>query len=160
MFGIGFTEILVILAVAVIFIGPKDLPRLGYKLGRFLRALNLAKMEFSAQLKQAHATLEAEDRAAKQGIKDTLNPDDLLKDLNPLKGLKTEFEAFKKDIYKSPLDKSLLNKSPLPPFDKGGNAGATHNPVGATTGGRPSDQEDNLTLHATPETKSEKDRAP
>ena len=47
MFGLGFTEILVILVVAFIFLRPKDIPRLFSKLGKiygqFNRQLSAAK---------------------------------------------------------------------------------------------------------------------
>lgn len=37
MFGIGWPEFLVIVAVAVVAIGPKDLPRVLYSAGKFIR---------------------------------------------------------------------------------------------------------------------------
>ena len=37
MFGIGWPEFLVIIAVAIVVIGPKDLPRALYAAGKYLR---------------------------------------------------------------------------------------------------------------------------
>ena len=39
MFNIGFSELVVILLVALIFVGPKDLPKIGAFLGRSVRKL-------------------------------------------------------------------------------------------------------------------------
>ena len=60
MFGLGFTEILVILIVEFIFTRPKDIPRLFTKLGRiygqFTRQLSAAKRimgEFEDEVRRA-----------------------------------------------------------------------------------------------------------
>lgn len=51
MFNIGFSEMLLIAAMALIFIGPKDLPQIARTLGRFLNELRRAsdglKSEFT-----------------------------------------------------------------------------------------------------------------
>ena len=39
MFGIGWSELLVILALALLVIGPKDLPRVLYTAGKFIRKI-------------------------------------------------------------------------------------------------------------------------
>lgn len=39
MFGIGWSELLVILAIALLVIGPKDLPRVLYTAGKFIRKI-------------------------------------------------------------------------------------------------------------------------
>lgn len=39
MFGIGWSELLVILALALLVIGPKDLPRVLYTAGKFVRKI-------------------------------------------------------------------------------------------------------------------------
>lgn len=39
MFGIGWSELLVILALALLVIGPKDLPRVLYAVGKFIRKI-------------------------------------------------------------------------------------------------------------------------
>ena len=41
MFGIGWSEMLVILAVAVMVIGPKDLPRVLYSAGKVFRKIRV-----------------------------------------------------------------------------------------------------------------------
>lgn len=54
MFGLGFTEIIVILAIALIFIGPKKLPELAKTLGRGLK-------EFQGALKGISQDIRADD---------------------------------------------------------------------------------------------------
>jgi sec-independent protein translocase protein TatB len=39
LFGIGWSELLVILAIALLVIGPKDLPRVLYVAGKFIRKI-------------------------------------------------------------------------------------------------------------------------
>ena len=57
MFGLGFGEVLLILALGLIFIGPKKLPELARGLGRGLREFQRAKDEVFHQVGQ----MDAED---------------------------------------------------------------------------------------------------
>ncbi len=49
MFGIGWSEMLVIACVAVLVIGPKDIPKVMYQVGRFFRRLQYVKFAMSQQ---------------------------------------------------------------------------------------------------------------
>jgi Tat protein translocase TatB subunit len=49
MFDVGWSEILVIVAVAVFAIGPKDIPKVMYQVGRFFRRLQYMKFAMSQQ---------------------------------------------------------------------------------------------------------------
>lgn len=49
MFGIGWSEMLVIVAVAVLVIGPKDIPNVMYQVGRFFRRMQYIKFAMSQQ---------------------------------------------------------------------------------------------------------------
>lgn len=49
MFGIGWSEILVIVLIAVLVIGPKDIPKIMYQVGRFARRLQYVKFAMSQQ---------------------------------------------------------------------------------------------------------------
>ncbi|MGF7161497.1 sec-independent protein translocase protein TatB [Rhodoligotrophos appendicifer] len=53
MFDISATELLVIAVVAIVVIGPKDLPDMLKGLGRFLRKMRLMAGDFQRQLDQA-----------------------------------------------------------------------------------------------------------
>jgi TatA/E family protein of Tat protein translocase len=50
MFGMGMPEIILILAIALIVIGPRKLPDLGRSLGRAMREFRKATSEFKASL--------------------------------------------------------------------------------------------------------------
>lgn len=57
MFGIGTPELILILVMALIIIGPKDLPRIGRELGRafrsFQRAADDVKESISKEIEDA-----------------------------------------------------------------------------------------------------------
>ena len=61
MFGLGFGEVLLILALGLIFIGPKKLPELARGLGRGLREFQRAKDEVFHQVGQMDAPMDTED---------------------------------------------------------------------------------------------------
>ena len=56
MFGLGFTEIIALLVLALLVIGPKQLPELARNLGRFFnelkRTTNMFKDEFKSTLSE------------------------------------------------------------------------------------------------------------
>lgn len=49
MFDVGWSEILVIVLVAVLVIGPKDIPKIMYQVGRFFRRLQYVRFAMSQQ---------------------------------------------------------------------------------------------------------------
>lgn len=49
MFDVGWSEMLVIAAVAVLVIGPKDIPKIMYQVGRFFRRLQYMKFAMTQQ---------------------------------------------------------------------------------------------------------------
>lgn len=49
MFGLGWSEILVILVIAVVVIGPKDIPKIMYQAGRIARRFQYAKFAMTQQ---------------------------------------------------------------------------------------------------------------
>jgi sec-independent protein translocase protein TatB len=53
MFGVGFTELLAIAVIALIFIGPEDLPRFARNLGRILNELKRSRDNFVSEFKSA-----------------------------------------------------------------------------------------------------------
>jgi Tat protein translocase TatB subunit len=50
MFGLGMGELLVIMAIALIFLGPKRLPDVATSLGKAIRSFRKATRELSSQL--------------------------------------------------------------------------------------------------------------
>ena len=49
MFDVGWSEMLVIVSVAVLVIGPKDIPNIMYQVGRFFRRLQYMRFAMSQQ---------------------------------------------------------------------------------------------------------------
>ena len=64
MFGLGFVEILVILLVAIVFINPKDLPKLFRRLGRLLGQLRDIRDSSVRYMRRIEREIEEEDRSA------------------------------------------------------------------------------------------------
>ena len=61
MFGIGFPELVVILAVALIVLGPQRLPEVARMLGRAYGQLRRASEEFQNTIRQDLAALERQE---------------------------------------------------------------------------------------------------
>ncbi len=66
MFGIGTPELLVILLVALIVLGPRRIPEVARALGKGLAELRKATAGFTHELNQARWMLEEEIRAAER----------------------------------------------------------------------------------------------
>lgn len=49
MLGVGWAEILLILAIALFVIGPQDIPKVMYTVGRFMRRLQYVRFAISQQ---------------------------------------------------------------------------------------------------------------
>ena len=73
MFGIGFSEILLILVVALVVIGPKRLPELARILGRGLAEIRRASDEFRGVLNE---NIHAEKDVPPHPYDDEEEPDD------------------------------------------------------------------------------------
>ncbi len=64
MFGIGPTELIVILGIALLVLGPKRLPELARSLGRGLAEFRRATADVTDELQNARVMLEEESRKA------------------------------------------------------------------------------------------------
>lgn len=101
MFDIGWTELLVIAVVAVIIVGPKDLPGMLRSLGRYAGKLKRAAGEFREQFDDAIRDSEFEELRSSMRGASNLNPANQIRDsinesLKPVKestgGLKDDIE--------------------------------------------------------------------
>lgn len=79
MFDIGWSEILVIAVVAIVVVGPKDLPPMLRAAGRMVSKARKTAGEFQAQFNEALREAELDD------VKDSINE---LRGLNPLAEIK------------------------------------------------------------------------
>lgn len=53
MFDVGFSEILLIIVLAIVVLGPEKLPELGKTVGKFLRTWQGAKNDFQLRVNEA-----------------------------------------------------------------------------------------------------------
>ncbi|WP_366517552.1 Sec-independent protein translocase protein TatB [uncultured Mailhella sp.] len=65
MFGIGSTELLVILIVALLVLGPRNLPKMAQKFGRLMGEFRRVSTEFQRTLNTEIAFEEEKEKAAK-----------------------------------------------------------------------------------------------
>lgn len=72
MFNIGFSELILILLVAFLIVGPKDLPKVARALGRGVRYLKKAAADFKEEtgLDEALSELKATERDLKQTLRE------------------------------------------------------------------------------------------
>ncbi|MEP2944385.1 MAG: Sec-independent protein translocase protein TatB [Hyphomicrobiales bacterium] len=85
MFDIGMTEILVIAVVAIIVVGPKDLPGLLRSGAKYIGQIRSMARDFKGQVNEAIKDTELDN------IKNDLKG---LDDLNPVKGFKDEVDDY------------------------------------------------------------------
>ena len=74
MFGMGMPEIMLILAIALIVLGPKKLPEIAKSLGRGIAEFKKATQEFKENLHVDNELKEARDtvREIKEDLEDTV----------------------------------------------------------------------------------------
>lgn len=108
MLDIGWSEILVIAVVAIIVIGPKDLPRALRAVGRWTGTMKRMARDFQGQFNEA--LREAELDSVKKDIQDIARIDpmaDLKKDLAKAEaGMRTEL-AKPSEVAKPTVDTGL-----------------------------------------------------
>ena len=80
MFDIGWTEILIIAVVAIIIVGPKDLPRMLRSLGRYAGQLKRTAGEFRSQFDEAIRESELDELRSSLKDASDMNPVNQIKD--------------------------------------------------------------------------------
>jgi sec-independent protein translocase protein TatB len=114
-FGIGYTEIFLIAVVAVIVIGPKDLPKVLRAFGRTLGKMRGMAREFQGHLDQAMKEAGLEDVRKEMGnlknvVETAANPVKAVKN-EIVSGLQKQDDDFKK--YFGEIENRM--KAPEPP---------------------------------------------
>jgi sec-independent protein translocase protein TatB len=105
MFDISWTEFLLIGVVALIFIGPKELPAVLRTLGQWTRRIRSMAADFQGQFQEAMR--EAEMADLKKQVDDIAHD---IKSYDPLKDVRTDIEAANRDIQSS-LEKSTTEST-------------------------------------------------
>jgi len=105
MFDISWTEFLLIAVVALIVIGPKELPGVMRTLGQYTRKVRSMAADFQNQFQEAMR--EAEMADLKKEVDDMASD---IKGYDPFKGVRENVESIGKDFEKS-LDQAGEPKS-------------------------------------------------
>ena len=106
MFSFGWGEILLILVVVIIVVGPKDIPKFLRQIGNLSNSIKKISSEFKSSLNQIAEETDLKD--VKNSITDVTN---LNKELNIKSNLKNEIKTIKETISSVEEDVSNLNKS-------------------------------------------------
>jgi sec-independent protein translocase protein TatB len=114
MFDISWTEFLLIGIVALVVIGPKELPGVMRTLGQYTRKIRGMASDFQNQFQEAMR--EAEMADLKKSVDDLAQD---IKSYDPLKGAREDVESLGKDLNKDfenkPLDLTTPQESSSAP---------------------------------------------
>jgi sec-independent protein translocase protein TatB len=102
MFDISWTEFLLIGIVALVFIGPKELPGVMRTLGQYTRKIRRMAADFQNQFQEAMR--EAEMADLKKQVDDMAHD---IKSYDPLKSVREDVETIGKDLDKDFAKKPL-----------------------------------------------------
>ncbi|WP_421982960.1 Sec-independent protein translocase protein TatB [Roseibium sp.] len=133
MFDIGWTELMVIACIAIIVVGPKDLPRMLRTLGQTLGKMRRMSREFQSTFNDAlrEAEQQADIADMKKQVEDAAN-------FNPLGDLKKSIEEDAAQKASRPMTtkpasaekEPATEAAPAPP-DEAGTAKAESDPAAA-----------------------------
>ena len=106
MFSFGWGEILLILVVVIIVVGPKDIPKFLRQIGNLSKSIKKISREFKSSLNQIAEETDLKD--VKNSITEITN---LNKELDIKSNLKNEIKTIKETISSVEEDVSKINKS-------------------------------------------------
>ncbi len=105
MFDIGWSELLVIAVVAIIVVGPKDLPGMLRAFGKTMSQVRRTANDFKRQFNEA--LREAEDES---GLKDTSEQLKGIGSINPVADVKKELNELTKEASVTEPDSTPAKK--------------------------------------------------
>ena len=111
MFDISWTEFLLIGVVALVVIGPKELPTVMRTMGKWTRKVRVMAADFQSQFQEAMR--EAEMADLKKQVDDVAQD---IKSYDPLKDVRSDLESAGRDIQAS-LDSAAPAPSAGEPMD-------------------------------------------
>jgi sec-independent protein translocase protein TatB len=120
-FGIGWTEFIVIALAFLIFLGPKEIPRVFNKLGRLMRELNAASRELRNQLE-----VEVRDIPTPQKIADEIKAEMEAAAAEPYEEMRKLDAELKRDVGDLEAEASA-EAAPAPGGKGADGAGANEN---------------------------------
>ena len=137
MFDIGWGELLLIGIVALIVIGPKELPGALRSLGQWVTKIRRMAGEFQNQFQEAMREAELAD--LKKEVDDMTTHASQMAHFDPLEGVRKDVEAAQREIESAvnvpPLDEPPANEAPVTPTSSYGEAtppaGSESHPVTA-----------------------------
>ena len=97
MFNIGFAELLLILLIAFVVVGPKDLPKIARALGRFVKYLRnmIEEVKRESGLDEVEKELKTMERKIDEGVRSV----DIRPELQKTQlSINKELNAIKKDV--------------------------------------------------------------
>ena len=97
MFNIGFAELLVILLIAFVVVGPKDLPKVARALGRFVKYIRnmIEEVKRESGLDEVESELKTMERKIDEGVRSV----DIRPELQKTQlQINKELNAVKKDV--------------------------------------------------------------
>ena len=97
MFNIGFAELLVILLIAFVVVGPKDLPKIARALGRFVKYVRnmIEEVKRDSGLDEVEKEMKTMERKIDEGVRAV----DIRPDLQKTQlSINKELNSIKKDV--------------------------------------------------------------
>jgi sec-independent protein translocase protein TatB len=104
MFGMGFTEILLIAVVAILFLGPDKLPDAMVKVAKFFKSVKKAVGDAKSAIDDEIKISELKEEALGYKAKLDAATNELqgFKNLNPMESLNSEMDSIKDSLTQTP----------------------------------------------------------
>lgn len=125
MFEIGWYELLIVFVVALVVIGPKDLPKALYTVGKWVRQARMIAGDFQRSIDKVVEDAELKDARDKLRMATSLSPHQAVKDAVFSKldvGGQLASAATALQAEAAAVDQALANQAPVAPLAEVSNA--------------------------------------